>query len=427
MKKTKVLLSALLALVMVISVAACGTPAAPGNRETDTTASTGKEIVYWSMWESTEPQAQVIKAAVEAYQKDTGNTVKLEFKGRNGMRDGLEPALDSGTVIDMFDEDIDRVNKNWGKWLMDLEPMVKESGYEKTASVALMNASRIAGDGTLKTIPYQPYLFGFFYHPQQFQDAGIEAVPTTWDEFMNVCQKLKDLGIAPMTNDDAYMTGPFGFHLARLLTPEQVKDVVDNNRWNHPAVLETAKAFEEMASRGYFSENIASNKFPAGQNGEFALAEVGMYLDGSWVANEVRSITGDGYEWGFFNYPELPNGVNGLEAANYGSQCLGINKDSKVSAEAFELITYITKGEYDMELANTSIGIPADSSNTEWPAPLAAVRPVMESLTTRIEWAGGIENNPNTTPALKENIAKLCGGSITAEQFVENMLAATSN
>lgn len=37
-------------------------------------------LVYWSMWEATEPQGQVIQEAVDAYTEQTGVKVDLQFK-----------------------------------------------------------------------------------------------------------------------------------------------------------------------------------------------------------------------------------------------------------------------------------------------------------------------------------------------------------
>jgi hypothetical protein len=79
----------------------------------------------------------------------------------------------------------------------------------------------------------------------------------------------------------------------------------------------------------------------------------------------------------------------------------------------------------DKNLSTLSVGIPADTTNTEWPALMAGVKPVMEATTLRWSWAVGVESNNDITPAIKENVLKLCGGSITADQFVENMLVAS--
>ena len=58
----KKMLSATLCAVMVGSLAA---PAFTVQAADDT-------LVYWSMWEATEPQGQVIQEAVDAYTEQTG-------------------------------------------------------------------------------------------------------------------------------------------------------------------------------------------------------------------------------------------------------------------------------------------------------------------------------------------------------------------
>ena len=411
----KKLLSAALCAAMV------GTMVAP----VTTVQAADDTIVYWSMWESTEPQGQAIQEAVDAYMEETGVKVDLQFKGRTGNREALQPALDGGTQIDMFDEDIDRVNGMYADYLMDLEELAKGNDYEATANAALMAACREAGGGTLKTIPYQPNIFAFFYNKALFEQAGIEKEPTTWAEFLDVCQKLKDAGITPMTMDDAYATCVIGYHLARLVGEERVKEIVNNGEWDDPAVLQMAKDIEDLATKGYFSEMVGSNVWPAGQNSELAVGTAAMYLNGSWLPNEVKAMTGPDFQWGCFAYPAVENGVNGPETNNFGAQVFGINKDSKMSKEAFDLITYITKGEYDKKLADLSVGIPADTTNAEWPEMVACAKPAMDASTARFTWACGVESNVDMTPVIKENFIKLMAGSMTADDFVAAMQEAS--
>ncbi|MBQ2900839.1 MAG: carbohydrate ABC transporter substrate-binding protein [Agathobacter sp.] len=422
----KRIFSILLCATMIVSMlTACG--GGGGNNES------GKKLVYWSMWEATEPQGQAIAEAVEAYEKATGVEVDLQFKGRTGIREGLQPALDSNTVIDLFDEDIDRVNGAWGKYLMDLETLAKEADYEKTANAGLMAACREAGGGTLKSIPYQPNVFGFFYNVKLFEQAGIKEVPKTWDEFLTVCEKLKAAGITPMTMDDAYATCVIGYHLGRYVGEAGVTKIVKEGLWDDPAVLQMAKDIEELASKGYFSKNVGTNVWPNGQNVELAGGQVAMYLNGSWLPNEVKATAGPDFKWGCFAYPALNAcetniegaKATGTEANNFGAQVYAINKDSKMAKEAFELIEYITKGEYDAKLAEMSIGIPADTTNTEWPELVSCAKPVIEGSTTRFTWAVGVESNADMTPVIKENFIKLMAGTLDAEGFVKAMQEAS--
>ena len=443
MKRRKLWALALTA-AMVGSLTACGggskpaeTAAAPAETAApadtkaadgaaaDTQASGGDgSLVYWSMWEATEPQGKVIKEAVDQFSADTGITVDLQFKGRTGIREGLQPALDAGTNIDMFDEDIDRVNTTWGQYLMDLEELVKASGYEDNANAGLMSASREVGNGTLKSIPYQPNVFAFFYNQSIFDEAGIKDVPKTWEELDGACQKIKDAGYTPITCDDAYIVCMFGYHMSRLVGEPKTEEIVKGGQWDDPSVLATAQAYADFASKGYFSETIASNVWPAGQNQELAMGTAAMYLNGSWLPNEVKDMAGDDFVWGCFSYPAVEGGTDGVDAANYGAQVLAINKDSKNAENAFKLICYITQGEFDKMLSEMSVGIPADSTNTEWPQLIACVKPVMDSMTTRYPWAAGAEANADMTPIIKENFLNLCGGSIDAQGFVDALKKA---
>ncbi len=435
----KKVMALVLSSAMAVSLAACGggseqtTDAGGGATEATTQSSQdsaaapaegGAGLVYWSMWEATEPQGQAIQAAVDKFTEDTGVSVDLQFKGRTGIREGLQPALDAGTNIDLFDEDIDRVNSTWGQYLMDLEELAKAADYEATANAGLIAACREVGGGTLKSIPYQPNVFAFFYNQAIFDEAGITAVPTTWEELDAVCAKIKDAGYTPITCDDAYITCMFGYHMSRLVGEPKTEETVKGGLWDDPSVTATAQAYADFASKGYFSETIASNVWPAGQNQELAMGTAAMYLNGSWLPNEVKDMAGDDFVWGCFSYPAVEGGTDGVDAANYGAQVLAINKDSKNAEDAFKLICYITQGEFDKMLSEMSVGIPADSNNSEWPELIACVKPVMDSMNTRYPWAAGAEANADLTPIIKENFLKLCGGSIDAQGFVDALKKA---
>ena len=119
----KKIVSALLCVTMAASlVVGCGSKSGSDSGS----SKGGDKLVYWAMWSEDEPQAKVIKEAIEKYEKDTGVKVDVQFKGRTGQREGLEPALSAKQQIDLFDEDVNRVNGSWGKYLLDLEDMAKD-------------------------------------------------------------------------------------------------------------------------------------------------------------------------------------------------------------------------------------------------------------------------------------------------------------
>ena len=263
----KKIVSVLLCAAMVATMAVgCGGKKTDGDSGS---SKGGDKLVYWAMWSEDEPQAKVIKDAIAKYTEDTGVKVDVQFKGRNGQREGLQPALDAKQNIDLFDEDVNRVNGTWGKYLMDLEDMAKDYEAEH-GNETLFKIARNAygqthdGDDTLHTIPYQPSIFGFFYNKTLFDKAGVEGVPTTWEEMDAACAKLKEAGITPITADDAYMTSFIGMHLARYIGQDGVKSLVTGEAsndvtvtWDDPKVLAAAESFADFADKGYFSKTVS--------------------------------------------------------------------------------------------------------------------------------------------------------------------------
>ncbi len=438
MRNIKKLFSLALAMAMTMSLAACGgsgdksAPAAESKpaveQKTDESGNLiydGVTLVYWSNWEATETQGQIITEAVAEFEAETGADVDLQFKGRTGIKEGLIPALDANQQVDMFDGQGNKAN--FGDRLIVVEDLMAAANYESQGNAAMMALSRgYYADGKTREIPYQMKGNGVLYNKALFREAGIEKVPTTWAEFVDVCAQLKAAGITPLTTDDAYTPQQFGIHLARMIGGDATKQVVNDGLWAEtPEVLATAQAIEGLAKAGYYSELVASNAFPTGQNTEFATGMVAMYICGTWLPNEVRNITGDTFEWGFFNYPEVDGGINGTEAMVVGGQSFAITNKCQNPEAAFALIEKLTRGYWDAKLAAGTLGLPIDNANTVWPEQLMDAKPYFDACTEIFPVSGGLENNPDITPSLKPNLSKLYAGQISAAEFVDNMEAAS--
>ena len=406
---------AILALVLLLA------PALFANGESE---AKGPTVVYWSMWSEGEPQAIVIEQAIEKFEDETGINVQLEFKGRNGIREGLEPALEAGQNIDLFDEAIDRVSVTWGKYLANLEELAADY-IPDHASKGLVAAGRsLHASGELHVIPYQGTTWGWWYNKDLFAKAGITSTPTTWAEFEAVCEKLVKAGITPITMDDAYATANMGWHLSRYVGEAGVNELVNNkDAWDNPLVIQAIEEFEEFATKGYFSKSIATNVFPGGQNTEFGMNEVALNANGAWLPNEIKGIVAPDFNWGYFAYPVVEGGVEPITTNYLGCQAFAVNKNSQVKEEAVALAIAIATGENDLAMSESALTIPADLQNTEWPKQLAELRVAFNNTTVGSNWAAGLENNPDLTPVIKDNTIKLMSGQITAKQFLDTVKA----
>lgn len=376
----------------------------------------GATLVYWPMWAETEPQGVVLSQAIEDFTDATGVEVEINWAGGRDTRKTLQPALDAGETIDIFDEDIERVNVTWGSYLLDIQSMYDASSLNNAQNATLINLAQELGGGTLKTVPYQPSTFLMMYNKDAFDTAGVTAVPTTWDEFLAACESLKEAGIIPLTVDDAYMAAFFGYIVDRVADFETAKAIAAGD-FSNEAVLQAAQALQVLVDNGYIDTRAAANVWPAGQ-GNVADGSVAMYLNGTWLPNEIKNQTPEGFRWGTFALPAIAEGGDGAESNQFGAQCFGINKDTQYPNAAFALITWLTSGEWDQTLANETLGVPM-ANDAEWPEALAEAKTCLDNTTQRLSWAVDMENDANVNASIKENLAKMISGELDAQGFAD--------
>lgn len=418
------LFSAVLLMLSVLPVFSTGQQEAA---DADT-----KNLVYWSMWNETEPQAMVLKDAIKDFEKmNPGVKVDVQWNGRE-IRKTLQPALDAGTKIDIWDEDLERIVKTWQSYATPLDDFYNQSYpstegklFKNTVMGSLQNLLKsFSTDGAIYAVPYQPMVVVVFYNKDHFDKAGISGTPSTFDELLAASAKLKAAGYTPITIDDAYIDLPLGMHLNRMFGDHtKVEALVKDrtgNLWDDPKVIQTARDFEALAP--FMSPQVADNKWPAGQQ-EVATDQVSMYLmNGTWLPNEVMGTTGPDFRWGQFAYPAVTGGASST-GGTYGAQGFQISKDCANPEEAFALLAHLTTGQWDKKLAANTYGAPMDTS-MPWPVQIEECKVVFDSLDTWIPWSGGLAADTDAFPVIKAEYTQLLAGQITADQFLNNLKSA---
>ena len=386
----KKILALVLAATMLLSVfAGCGSKdnmsdetqpqTTEAKQSENTTGTSGKQlsgkVVYWSMYNEMEPEGMAIQKAADMFMEDYPEcTVEIQWVGRSNQ-DIVGPALEGGEQLDILD------NFNYAgapERYLDITDMMNEPALgQEDMTVAesvlpvLLDANRngqeAAGLDPNKYYGIQiaPWVVGFFYNKDLFAQAGVESVPTTWTEFMEVCGKLKDAGIHAITCDDAYMTLIPNNYLARLVGAESIANMsasAADPAWSSEAVEQTFKAMEALAP--FMSPQTATNKYPAGQQ-EFALGEAAMYLNASWMPAEVSETAGEDFPWGFFGYPLVEGAVEDEGYASVGGIPLAVYSGSKNPEAAKEFLRYVLSKEVQDYLAELG-GAPA-TLGSAWP------------------------------------------------------------
>lgn len=350
------------------------------------------------MWSETEAQADVIKAAIEEFTTLYPDVeITVDWMGRD-VRKTIQASLDAGQY-DLWDSPVDAVLPNYASY-----------GYDLTE---LMAAENPVLDGKTYNDVANPTLM------EAVKSAGITKEPETWDEFLDVCETLKNAGFTPLSVDDGYVVLPFASYLGRLKGLDFISQLIsdpEGTLWDDPAVVEAANAMQELWDKGHMSVNSASNKYPAGQN-EVAMGNATMYLVGSYMLNEVKEITGDEFNWGCFAFPAPEGYEYGIDVNTIGMQAMQVAKNATDPELAFYFASFCTTGKYDQMMSEQTNSIPS-ASDTEWPAMLECAKGVLNSTTTNVPYGFGIQYNADFTPIYKEQVQKLLGGQTDAASFL---------
>lgn len=438
----KKVISLTLVLAMVLALlAGCGAkeaapaeteaaaPAAPVETEAPIEVSEGfaGTLEFWSGWNENEGQAQVLMQAAEDFCKLYPDvTINFTWSGRDNRNLALA-ALEAGTQVDCFDANVDHTKQLWSDHIVDLSEYVDRvydftdgKTYRECVMPSMSALVESLWDGEYKAIAYNPQCYIIFCNKNIFDEVGITEYPTTWEDFVDCCVKIKEAGYIPITSDTYYAPSWFGYYATRLMGNDAVNELAfDSSKWADPAVLEAAKAFEELAKLGVFDPNMGANVYPAAQQDMVISENVAMYINGTWLPSEVLDATGDEYVWGAFAFPEVPNGIEGLEAGCYSSW--GISVTDKASEESKEIAAafaaFVTTGKYDQMMADDANVVPT-GVNAVWPEDLKEAQAVMNNFSSRYSSQTGIVTNSDSKQIIVDACCKLYTGAITAEQFI---------
>ena len=417
MKKRMALM---LALVLALSLWGCG-KAAVTEAEGFEDLEEGAELVYWPMWAKVEYQGKALSQAIAAFTEASGVPVTIHWGASRDTRATLEPALEAGQRVDLFDEELDRLYESWGGWMLDLEPLYEASALPQTMDQKLVELSRELGGGRLGAIPYQPYAFVVMYNRTAFEQAGIRELPQDREQFFELCEALKGAGYHPLTVDDVYLPSFFGYVVDRVAGAEAA-EAIARGQLDHPAVLQAAQLIEELVQAGYIDPRAAEQEYPAGQR-RLTGKTAAMCLNGTWLPNEVRNEGKVDFEWGAFSLPRLAPEGDGAEAVHYGAHGFAVSKSCPYPKAAFALIEWLTSGAYDQKLADAAYGIPM-GTDALCPAQAEDAKKIIASATCRLPWAVGMEEDPRLAQLLRTNLSALLGGRLDARGFADALAGA---
>ncbi|MCC3373976.1 ABC transporter substrate-binding protein [Cohnella sp. REN36] len=262
---------------------------------------------------------EIIAADANAYASTLHNLVAVEKMPDLYMTDSifaLQEFIDAGYAMDLT-----------GQPLLD--------GLSDDALKGVKTA-----DGRVWAMPFDRDGVGVVYNKAAFAKAGIERVPTTWSEFLAVCERLRKAGVTPIAAGYKDI-----WTLNADIQPDVIASGIGAPSWIRD--IEAGKAtfaddkggfkrvLKRLAERFRY---VGDAPFSTGWSDALRMVahgEAAMIINGTWTVDGLRSENPDA-DIGMFAFPYSENPAN----ARFAIKTTGgivINPNSPNKALALEV------------------------------------------------------------------------------------------
>jgi multiple sugar transport system substrate-binding protein len=285
-----------------------------GGCATGSSSSSGSSsttLTLQSSLSDADPKAALTKVVGDYTKtKVTLNTIAIET-----FRAQLPTYLNSGNPPDVLTWYAGSVARDYASkgFLLDVSDLWTGNGPCAGYSAALKELST-AGDGKQIFVPTNYYWWGVFYRKSAFQSWGVQP-PTTWDQFIKLCQTIKSKGVNPLTmgtGSTAWVSsGWFDYLDLRINGAEFHRDLLaGKHSFDGPEVKKVMDYYKQLLP--FFDPKGRSYSW---QDAVTPLAnkKAAMYLIGAFITTAVPSDVVDDLD--FFRVPIIDPNVEVAEEA----------------------------------------------------------------------------------------------------------------
>lgn len=288
---------------------------------------------------------------------ESGVTVECTFYSNSDYKTALSTMMASDSEPDMiFTWELGYLGNyvNGGK-IVSLQSYIDEDAeWAATFNDGVMDL--LSYDGEIYGIPTQQCIGLMYYNTRIFEENGVE-VPTTYEEFLNVCQTLKDNGVTPVsmasTAADAWLVSQYIQELSNGIGGYDLFDSLyqGTGAWNDASFVDAATRFQEEVNAGYYEDGFT------GVSGDearefFRMGMTAMYYNGSWEISNVgdTNLSPEAENISCFVMPKINSEYDGVTLGSVDTS-FAVTKNCQNVDAAVEFLKFWTNEENASMLA----------------------------------------------------------------------------
>ena len=382
--------------------------------------------------------------AHEAMYGKTYPQAKINHTATTQISQEMQPRFVGGNPPDVLDDSgaqkIEYANLvNEGK-LADLTPLLDAPSIDdpnvKVRDTLLPGTiEQGTFGGKFYGVNYVYETYAIWYSKPLFAKNGWTP-PTTWDEMMALSEKIKAAGISPFayggTNAADYV---LDLNLGAAIKQGGL-DVVKNidnlkpNAWKQAPIVQATQGIEDMVKKGYFFPGSEGLKHTEAQTA-WVQGKAAFYVSGSWIENEMKTISPPDFEMTVLPVPVLASGsaMPATALRTQPAEFFVVPKDAKNVNGGMEYLRIMLSKPGAAAFAQETASVPVVKGGTD---AVAKKTPALASLSTALTTAGNNVFNwqfrtwyAPFSQALKTEMGNLLAGRSTADGFLTAMQAVS--
>lgn len=309
------------------------TPAGADTQAADATDTEGETTITFGVFETDNITAEIWQNMIDAFEDDNpGIKVEKVLATGDDRPAFWKTMLSSGNFPDVIleAEQLATMDGIFTEVPQEIQDLFEESALCEY-------------NGKCITVPsFKQYKMQCYYNKAIFEELNLEE-PQTWDEFMDVCQTIKDAGKVPLMcggTGDIWATGePFwiaeGDTALLAKYPEFNKDLKEGKvAWNNETTVDVLTKWQDMVKKGYYYEGAMSLSYSQASE-EFKKGTAAMIVDGSWQAAGLDGEQND--DFGVFVVPTMDGSKITVADCSYW----GVSESCENKDAAFQFIKYV--------------------------------------------------------------------------------------
>ncbi|MHB8063228.1 MAG: ABC transporter substrate-binding protein [Ruminiclostridium sp.] len=425
----KKLLSIVLAVSTMMSLAACGSSSTAENTSgvsqstgAASTSNSGeaKHLTVWTI-NKNEAATAVINDAIANFKKSNNVDVEFQYFENDPYKTKLKTVMGSGEAPDMFHS----WGGSWLKQFVDEDqvlPITEQTAdFKSQLSEAAWDLDTF--DGQVYAVPYVLTGTVVYYNKALFEKYGL-TFPKTWEELVKVSTTFKDKGIIPFAlgNKAAW---PGAMHFIYQYIRYGGKDSIitsledkGNGVFNKDAFINAGKNMKQMVDNEWFPAGANGINYDTGGDRMlFYQGKAAMILQTGSLSSACKDESPDFYakNLAVAPFPTVEGGKGTTAESLCGNNALSISKNCKNPEDAIAFLKYFTTDKGLNERNANEAGILIATKGIEIKDPI--VNGVMDILSKSTSVQNFFDQGlpSEVAKAFNDSTQALIGGAMSPE------------